>query len=288
MKINWETKLYCLIGHPISKSLSPIIHNEFYKINNINSIYLTFDIEQNALKNIVYSFKAMNIQGFNITIPHKISIMNYLDEISEEARLIDAVNTVKNENGKLIGYNTDGLGFIKSLKDKNIDIRNKNVLILGAGGAANAISTTLAMVGVRKLYINNRNINNSKKLAKKIKNQFPNIYIEYGDLSLNNVLKEEINMIINCTSVGMYPNIEDTPILLNGFSKDLIVYDIIYKPYETKFLKLAKKRGYNTINGLSMLINQGLYSQAIWLDGKIKNIFDYYDNIKRILDIYVE
>src|SRR5690554_4387866 len=107
MKINWETKLYCLIGHPISKSLSPIIHNEFYKINNINSIYLTFDIEQNALKNIVYSFKAMNIQGFNITIPHKISIMNYLDEISEEARLIDAVNTVKNENGKLIGYNTD-------------------------------------------------------------------------------------------------------------------------------------------------------------------------------------
>ena len=288
MKINWETKLYCLIGHPISKSLSPIIHNEFYKINNINSIYLTFDIEQNALKNIVYSFKVMNIQGFNITIPHKISIINYLDEISEEARLIDAVNTVKNENGKLIGYNTDGLGFIKSLKDKNIDIRNKNVLILGAGGAANAISTTLAMVGVRKLYINNRNINNSKKLAKKIKNQFPNIYIEYGDLSLNNVLKEEINMIINCTSVGMYPNIEDTPILLNGFSKDLIVYDIIYKPYETKFLKLAKKRGYNTINGLSMLINQGLYSQAIWLDGKIKNIFDYYDNIKRILDIYVE
>ncbi|NMB08363.1 MAG: shikimate dehydrogenase [Tissierellia bacterium] len=288
MKINWETKLYCLIGHPISKSLSPIIHNEFYKINNINSIYLTFDIEQNALKNIVYSFKAMNIQGFNITIPHKISIINYLDEISEEAILIDAVNTVKNENGKLIGYNTDGLGFIKSLKDKNIDIRNKNVLILGAGGAANAISTTLAMVGVRKLYINNRNINNSKKLAKKIKNQFPNIYIEYGDLSLNNVLKEEINMIINCTSVGMYPNIEDTPILLNGFSKDLIVYDIIYKPYETKFLKLAKKRGYNTINGLSMLINQGLYSQAIWLDGKIKNIFDYYDNIKRILDIYVE
>jgi shikimate dehydrogenase len=114
------------------------------------------------------------------------------------------------------------------------------------------------------------------------------IDIEYGDLSLNNVLKREIHMVVNCTSVGMYPNIEDTPILLDDFSNNLIVYDIIYKPNTTKFLKLAEEKGCITINGLSMLINQALYSQDIWLDGKIKNIFDNYEKIRRILKVYVE
>lgn len=288
MNINWETKLYCLIGHPISKSLSPIIHNNFFQLNNLNSIYLAFDIDEREIKNTVHAFKAMNVQGFNVTIPYKIKIMDYLDEVSNEARLMGAVNTVKNENGKLIGYNTDGLGFLKSLEDKNIDIKNKNVLVLGAGGAANAICTALALAGVNTIYINNRDIDKGKKLAKKTKMQFSNIDINYGDLSLKNIIKEKIYMVINCTSVGMYPNIDQTPILLNGFSKDLIVYDIIYKPKKTKLLKFAEDKGYTTIGGLSMLINQGLCSQEIWLDKEMKNIFENYDKIKRILENYVE
>lgn len=288
MSINWETKLYCLIGHPISKSLSPIIHNSFYRLNKKNSIYLTFDIEEEKLNDIIHGFIAMNVQGFNVTIPHKIKIMDYLDEISKEAKLIGAVNTVKNINGRLIGYNTDGLGFLKSLKDKKIDIKNKNILILGAGGAANAISTSLALSGVNTIYINNRNIDKGKELARKIKLQFSNINVDYGDLTLSNVFKEEVHMIVNCTSVGMYPYADETPIVLNGFSKDLIVYDIIYKPEKTKLLKLSRNEGYTTIGGLPMLINQGLYSQKIWLDEEIKNIYNYYDKIKRILDIYVE
>ena len=288
MNINWETKLYCLIGHPISKSLSPIIHNNFFKLNNLNSIYLAFDIDEGEIKNTIHALKAINVQGFNVTIPYKIKIMNYLDEISKEAKLIGAVNTVKNENGKLIGYNTDGLGFLKSLEDKNIDIKNKNVLVIGAGGAANAICTSLALAGINKIYINNRNIDKAKKLAKKLKIQFPNLNVNYGDLSLNNVFKEEIHMVINCTSVGMYPNIDEIPILLNGFSKDLIVYDIVYKPNKTKLLKIAEDNGYTTIGGLSMLINQGLYSEKIWLDKEIKNIFENRDKIKRILKKHVE
>ena len=288
MNINWETKLYCLIGHPISKSLSPIIHNNFFKLNNLNNIYLAFDIDEGEIKNTIHALKAINVQGFNVTIPYKIKIMNYLDEISKEAKLIGAVNTVKNENGKLIGYNTDGLGFLKSLEDKNIDIKNKNVLVIGAGGAANAICTSLALAGINKIYINNRNIDKAKKLAKKLKIQFPNLNVNYGDLSLNNVFKEEIHMVINCTSVGMYPNIDEIPILLNGFSKDLIVYDIVYKPSKTKFLKIGEDNGYTTIGGLSMLINQGLYSEKIWLDKEIKNIFENRDKIKRILKKHVE
>ena len=288
MNINWETKLYCLIGHPISKSLSPIIHNNFFKLNNLNNIYLAFDIDEGEIKNTIHALKAINVQGFNVTIPYKIKIMNSLDEISKEAKLIGAVNTVKNENGKLIGYNTDGLGFLKSLEDKNIDIKNKNVLVIGAGGAANAICTSLALAGINKIYINNRNIDKAKKLAKKLKIQFPNLNVNYGDLSLNNVFKEEIHMVINCTSVGMYPNIDEIPILLNGFSKDLIVYDIVYKPSKTKFLKIGEDNGYTTIGGLSMLINQGLYSEKIWLDKEIKNTFGNCDKIKRILKKHVE
>ncbi len=285
MNINWETKLYCLIGHPISKSLSPIIHNNFFQLNNLNSIYLAFDIDEREIKNTVHAFKAMNVQGFNVTIPYKIKIMDYLDEVSNEARLMGAVNTVKNENGKLIGYNTDGLGFLKSLEDKNIDIKNKNVLVLGAGGAANAICTALALAGVNTIYINNRDIDKGKKLAKKTKMQFSNIDINYGDLSLKNIIKEKIHMVINCTSVGMYPNIDQTPILLNGFSKDLIVYDIIYKPKKTKLLKFAEDKGYTTIGGLSMLINQGLCSQEIWLQNNNDIIYEKFDIIEEILNL---
>ena len=288
MEIDWKTKLFCLIGHPVSKSLSPNIHNEFYKINNLDNVYLVFDIKEENFEDIIYSFKIMDVQGFNITIPHKIRIINYLDEISNEAKLIGAVNTVKNENGKLIGYNTDGLGFIKSLKDNNINIKDKNILILGSGGAANAISTSLALDNVKKLYINNRSIAKSKKLAIKIKKQFPDIDIEYGNLSLNNIKKEKIHMIINCTSVGMYPNTEEVPIFLEGFNRNLIVYDIIYKPEKTNFLKLAEEKGYYTINGLPMLINQALYSQAIWLNQDFKNIFKNFEEIRRSLEIYVE
>lgn len=287
MNINWETELYCLIGDPVSKSLSPIIHNELYKILKEKKVYLNFEVKEDKLKDAIKGLKSMNIQGFNVTIPHKISILKYLDGLSKEAKLIGAVNTVKNENGKFIGYNTDGLGFMKSLLDKNIDVENKNVLILGAGGAANGIATTLAMAGVKKLYINNRTISGGEALTKKLKNQFPNIQIEYGSLKLENVFKKEVFMIVNCTPVGMYPFTEAIPIKLEGFSKDLILYDTIYKPYMTQFLKEGKKLGYTTINGLSMLINQGLYSQNIWLN-KEEKIFKNYEKIRRILNQYVE
>ena len=288
MDITWNTNIYCLIGHPISKTLSPIIHNNFYRINNINNVYLTFDVEKEDLENIVKSFKILNIKGFNVTLHHKISIMEHLDNISEEAKKIGAVNTVKNENGKLIGYNTDCMGFLKSLELNNIYVKDKTVLILGSGGAAKAISTSLALAGVKKIFINNRTLIKAKSLAKRIKNQFPGILVKWGDLGLNNICKHEIDIIVNCTSVGMYPSVEKSPISFDGFSKDSIVYDIIYKPKKTKFLKLAEERGNPTIGGLSMLINQALYSQKIWMENKNDNIFDNLNIIERILESFVE
>ncbi|HSH35083.1 shikimate dehydrogenase, partial [Schnuerera sp.] len=195
---------------------------------------------------------------------------------------------VKNENGKLIGYNTDGSGFIKSLELENIGVKGKTILVLGAGGAANAISTSLAMRGAKKIIISNRTLSKAKKLANKISKQFPEVITEFDYLKLGNISKKTINMIINCTSVGMYPDMSTTPITLNGFSNKVIVYDIIYNPQKTMLLELAEKRGYYTINGLSMLINQALYSQQIWAEEKDQNYIDNFKEIKRILETYVE
>ena len=288
MNITWDTDVYCLIGHPVSKSLSPVIHNSFFELIDKNCLYLVFDVEEGNLKTIIDGIKVLNIKGFNVTLPYKINIIDYLDEISDEAKLIGAVNTVKNERGKLIGYNTDGMGFIRSLHMMDLDIKNKNMLILGAGGAANAIATTLALNGAKKIYINNRSIERAKRLAEKIKYQFPNTLVEYGGVDLIGVKKEKIYMIINCTSAGMYPNVDDIPIILDGFSDDLIVYDLIYKPRNTKLLKVAQDKGYRTINGLYMLINQGLYSQKIWIDDEKCNVYNYFDEIRRVLENDIE
>lgn len=287
MKITCNTEIYCLIGHPISKSLSPIIHNTFYQANNINNVYLAFDVKSKDLETIVNSFKTLDIKGFNVTLPHKKAIIKYLDGISEQAKIIGAVNTVKNENGKLIGYNTDGIGFLKSLKLESIDIKNKNILILGAGGAANAISTSVSLSNAKKIFIANRTKIKAKMLSKKIQRQTTEIIIGYGDLELKDLSKKEIDMVINCTSVGMYPHIQEVPIKLDGFSKDLIVYDIIYKPKKTKLIKHAEDKGFCAIGGLSMLINQALYSQEIWLKDEKYKFINNFENIRKKIDVYV-
>ena len=288
MNSEWNKDLYCLIGNPISKSLSPVIHNNYYELVRQNNIYLIFNVEEEYLEEVVKTFKILDIKGFNVTLPHKIKIIEYLDSISDDAKILGAVNTVKNYNGKLIGYNTDGLGFLKSLELLNIDVKNKTILVLGAGGAANAISISLAMEGAKKIVVCNRTISKGKNLALRILRKFPKTMVEYDNLDLRNVEKEKINMIVNCTSVGMYPYVDVSPISLNGFSKNLIVYDLIYKPRKTKLIKLAEHKGYYTINRLSMLINQALLSQEIWFGKKNHTFLNNYNEIKRILETFVE
>lgn len=288
MDMKGNEDVYCLIGDPIAKSLSPIINNNYYKIIGKNNIYLAFNVEEKDLADVINVFKILNIKGFNVTLPHKIRIMKYLDSISDEAKILGAVNTVKNKNGRLIGYNTDGMGFLKSLELEDVEVKDKTLLILGAGGAANAISISLAMKGVKKIVISNRTLSKAKILAEKISKKFPKVLSDYDDLKLKKVKKEKIDIIVNCTSVGMYPNIDESPISLHGFSQNLIVYDIIYKPRKTKLMELAEEKGYYTINGLSMLINQALCSQEIWFEKKDYNFFKNYKEIKRILEIYVE
>ncbi|WP_353095913.1 shikimate dehydrogenase [Tissierella praeacuta] len=288
MKTTWETKLYCLIGNPIDKSLSPIIHNSIFTILNKNSMYLGFNIENGNLKSAIEGLKALKVKGFNVTIPYKKSIIKYLDDITFEANAIGAVNTVKNHNGKLIGYNTDAGGFLQTFYDNDIKIKNKNVLIIGAGGAAYGIASSLAINGVNSITIANRTLNNSIRLKENINRINNKVITKIINLNLNDLNKKDIDIIINITSIGMYPLENMSPLELNGFSLDTIVYDIVYKPYETKLIKEAKSKGFKTFNGISMLLNQAIFSQNIWgnLDKKIN--LEIFKKIEGILPSYIE
>lgn len=288
MNITYETNLYCLIGNPIEKSLSPIIHNNIFKMLDKNCVYLAFNIEEENLEGTIKAFRAMKVQGFNVTIPHKKNIIKYLDDLSNEAKILGAVNTVKNINGKLIGYNTDGEGFIQTLSSNNIDTKDKNILLLGSGGAAFAIGTTLAIQGVNSIYIGNRNIESCNSLKEKINTVNDKVITEIGDLNLKNLDKISIDIIINSTPIGMYPMENLSPIELNGYSESTIVYDIVYKPQETKLLYEAKARGYRTFSGISMLLNQAFLSQKIWFDLDEKINFENIEKLAGKLGLYVE
>ena len=258
--IDSKTKLLGLIGHPVEHSLSPIMHNEALRDKNLNYVYLAFDVHPDRLKYVVSGAKALGtFSGFNVTVPHKVEIIKYLDEIDNEAQLIGAVNTVKIKDNKAIGYNTDGLGVRMSLEEEIGRIKGKNILIIGAGGAARAVSFELAKDN--SITIINRTVENAKTLAKDISNKL-NKNIGYGGLNID---IEDYNIIIHTTPVGMYPNINTKPIIdVDKINKDMVVMDLIYNPRETVLLKESRKRGAKTINGLGMLVYQGAIAFEIW------------------------
>ncbi len=262
MDINSKTGIFGVIGHPIGHSLSPLIHNYAFENLDFNSVYVSFDVKQEDLKDAIMGVKALGIKGLNVTVPHKESVIKYLDCISDEAKVIGAVNTIKNNAGLLEGYNTDVTGFMESLKEHNVDVTGKNAVILGAGGAAKAVATGLALLGAKSIYVCNRSIDKAKEISIHMENNF-NIKsrgIGYNDLNM----LDEIDMLINATSVGMHPNVGVSPIGEGVVAKSKFVYDIIYNPEKTLFLSYAEKYQIKYINGLDMLINQANDSFKIW------------------------
>lgn len=277
--INGSTKLTCLIGHPVKHSFSPNIHNFLFEKYNLNNKYMCFDVKNEDLKSAMEGMKSLGIIGANVTIPHKIEVMKFLDEISNSAKLIGAVNTIKNENGKLIGYNTDGVGFVKSILDKGYEIKDKNIMIIGAGGGARSIAVELANFGAKLIDIRNRNLERSKELCNLLQANF-NLQVNSNNVNIIKEDLENIDILINTTSVGLSPNIDEMIIDENiKVDKKMLVCDIVYNPKETKFLKWAKANQLDTVGGIHMLINQALESFHIWTDIKVdkeeveKNIF---------------
>lgn len=279
MKINGETQVACLIGNPVKHSFSPAIHNYLFEKYNLNLKYLCFNIENDKLEDCIKGIKVFNILGTNVTIPYKVEVIKYLDDIDKNAKLIGAVNTIKNENGRLKGYNTDGLGFVKSILDSGNSIKNKNIMILGAGGGCRSIAVELASNKANSITIRNRSVDKAKDICNMLGSNF-NIKTYYGDMNIKEVDLNNIDILINTTSLGMTPNINTIPIDENiKVSKKMVVCDIVYNPNETKFIKWAKKNELDIIYGIDMLINQGLKSFYIWTgievfeNNEINNLF---------------
>jgi shikimate dehydrogenase len=266
--IDANTKIYCIIGHPISHSLSPIMHNYWFRNQNLNSVYLGFDIVSNDLERSMKAFKTLKIQGLNVTLPHKQQIIDHLDEIDPLAKKIGAVNTLKIEEGKLKAKNTDALGGKQALEDAGFSLSGKNLLILGAGGASRALIFALSEE-LDKIIIANRTRLNGIKLVKQLRPYIkPNIdAIPLKKEHLKQVISG-VDIIINTTPVGMYPNINESPISMTLLREGVFVFDIVYNPLETKLIKEAKKLGCKTLGGLDMLINQGATAFE-WWTGKI-------------------
>lgn len=260
--INNETKLIGLIGHPVAHSKSPQMHNTMFDNLDLNYKYFAFDVQQNQLEQAIEGVKALNISGLNVTIPHKVNVMTYLDEISDEARAIGAVNTIVNLDGKLIGYNTDGQGYVRSLiEETGINIEGKKIIILGAGGAARAISYTLSKQLIAELIIANRNLEKAKQLQHILEQNVSTNVISYDEIKS---YIEEVDIVVNTTSIGMHPRIDQSPINKERINSNHLISDIIYNPLETKLIKDAIQQGAQVHTGLGMFIYQAVIAFEKW------------------------
>ena len=252
------TRTFAVIGDPIEHSLSPSIHNAAFKALNLDCTYIAYRIPRGELKEGIESLRQIKIAGFNVTIPHKIEMMQYLDEINPECKIIGATNTVSNENGKLVGYNTDMDGFLEPIKKRNIPISGQSVLVLGSGGAARAIVAGFAKEGAKKITIANRTIQRAQELAKFASG----LGVESDSTTLNNVDVSKYKFVINATSVGLKN--EPSPIPTNAINSDHVIYDIIYMPMNTDLITQSKKNSATIIYGYEMLLGQAALAFEIW------------------------
>lgn len=265
MKITGKTRLTGIIGWPLSHTLSPAMHNAAFEHAGIDLCYVPFPVKEEDFDRAIKGIAALGIAGLNVTIPYKEKIVSYLSELSREARLIGAVNTIKVIEDRMIGYNTDGTGFITSVEEVGYRVEGRSVLIIGAGGAARAVSFQLAIEGVREIVIANRSVDKAVRLKEAINLHFPSLPIQAVDLSRETlrVVTEEIDMVVNATSLGLEKE-DPSPIPFEFIHSHMFVCDLIYNPVETTLLKYARDRGCIYINGIGMLIHQGAASFKIW------------------------
>ncbi|MGH7885544.1 MAG: shikimate dehydrogenase, partial [Thermodesulfobacteriota bacterium] len=267
LDIKATTKLYGIFGHPVTQSLSPLIHNFAFNKLGLDCIYLGFDIKPPNIRAAINSIKVLNIQGINITIPHKEAVISELDELTESVILTGAVNTIKNENGRLVGYNTDVTGVMRAIKEEfNFDPHYKTALVIGAGGASRAVIAGMCLNGISKIIIVNRTLSKAEQLMNSFSDQFPNIVFKTASLDDEKKLKSFISdsdIFINSASAGM-GDIPPLKIPLGAVSKDCPVYDLVYKPALTPLVKQARALNLKAQSGLSMLLYQGVEAFEIW------------------------
>lgn len=272
LEIDGKTKIVGLFGYPVEHTFSPLMHNSAFEALGLNYRYLPFAVNPKDLSKGVAGIKALGLDGVNVTIPHKETVMEYLDEISPAAKLIGAVNTIVHREGNLIGYNTDGPGFIRSLEEEvETKVKDKSLLVIGAGGAARAVAIQAVLEGAKKITLVNRNPERSLDIADSIKESGRNCSVEIFALADEVWQKnlEQIDIIVDTSPVGMYPNTQVPPIISPELlTSNLLVCDLVYNPQDTVLLQAAKARGAKTWGGLGMLIHQGALAFELWTGQK--------------------
>ncbi|WP_312093300.1 shikimate dehydrogenase [Niallia sp.] len=254
-------KNYAVIGDPIQHSMSPAMHNDLFQFYGIDAEMKKIHIKKELLESGLIELRDMNIAGFNVTVPHKQAIIPFLDELDPLSKAIGAVNTVVCEKGKWIGYNTDGEGYLRGLLKQLPDLPQRKIIIIGSGGAARGIYFTLAQYGVLQIDICNRTLSNAAALKDAC--PYP-VNTNIMDFASAEKTLSEYDLIIQTTSIGMSPHIDDTPIQLTNLKREALVSDIIYNPLETKILSAAKIKGAKTQNGIDMFVYQGALAFEKW------------------------
>ncbi|MDP3880233.1 MAG: shikimate dehydrogenase [Dehalococcoidales bacterium] len=268
--VSGKTSVCGLIGDPVEHTMSPVMHNAAFSELGIDFIYVPFRVRKEELGKAIEGMRALNIKGMNVTIPHKVAVIPYLDKLDTMAEKISAVNTITNDNGVLTGYNTDASGFLQVLLERGIEPGGKNVAILGAGGASRAISFILADRGANLTILNRaKEMDWAKELAAGIAQSFAR---ETSALELNRenmaLTLSKADILVNATSVGMVPDIGATPVSQDLLKPGLVVYDIIYNPVKTRLLIEAEAAGAQTIGGIDMLVWQGALAFEKWTGEK--------------------
>ncbi len=270
INLSGKTKIVTLIGNPVEHSMSPKMHTAAFKEINKDIIYIATKVENSQIKEAIHGLKALNFKGANVTVPHKVEAMKYVDEIEPIAQKIGAINTIINDNGSLKATNTDALGFIRSLKDTGIDIANTNAVMIGAGGVARAISFSLLQENIKELLLTDLQDDVALSLQSNLQKYYSKEKITYFE-SNNEELKKAIdkaNLVINCTPVGMSPNIDRSPVPEEFLRAELTIFDAIYNPLDTLLIKQAKNIGAKTISGMKMFLYQGVEAFERWTNEK--------------------
>ena len=267
MGVKATTGIYGIFGHPVKHSLSPNMHNSAFNELGLDSVYVAFDIDPSNIEEATNSIRVMGIKGINITIPHKQTIIPHLDEVAPDAKLTGAVNTVKNEDGKLSGFNTDVGGFLRAIReDLGFTPEGKTLFITGAGGAARAVLSAFCMNGGSVVYVSDIISEKAVELADQFKSNFADITFETISMEDKTLISEkfkQVDILVNASPAGM-DDVASLDIPLSDLKNDAVVYDLVYKPANTKLLTDARELGHKASGGLSMLLYQGVESFEIW------------------------
>ncbi|NOZ61578.1 MAG: shikimate dehydrogenase [Calditrichaeota bacterium] len=277
-----KTGMLGVIGDPIEHSLSPIMHNFIFQKLGLNFCYHAFRVIDRDLPHAIDGFRALNFRGINVTLPHKQNIIQYLDEVHDDAAQLAAVNTVLFSHGKALGFNTDVKGFMNAVINFGVNLEGEKAILLGAGGSARAVALGLLRLGCKEIAIYNRSLPNAQIMAAfLVKKTGISVFFAH-DLKDRQLYRDVENaaILVNATNVGMAPDIEKSPLPYDlKLNSKMFVFDLIYNPAETALLSFARKQGVQIQNGLEMLIFQGIASLEIWL-GKEIDVSNFFNNLK--------